>query len=151
MPPMHYEMFMGAALGEARAAARRGERPRGAVAVLGEAMVASGQEEVISRGDPTAHAVIVTLREAADRLGRTSLAGVTMFCAVEPCPMCVGALLASDADGLVYALPDPDAGAAGSAVQLTDGRMGRKLEVVSGILAREAADLQEGLAGSVRA
>jgi tRNA(adenine34) deaminase len=151
MPAMHYEMFMGAALGEARAAARRGERPRGAVAVLGEAMVASGQEEVISRGDPTAHAVIVTLREAADRLGRTSLAGVTMFSAVEPCPMCVGALLASDADGLVYALADPDTGAAGSAVQLTDGRMGRKLEVVSGILAREASDLQEGLAGSVRA
>ncbi|HEV8516841.1 MAG TPA: nucleoside deaminase [Candidatus Limnocylindrales bacterium] len=148
---MHYEMFMGAALGEARAAAGRGERPRGAVAVLGEAMVASGQEEVLARGDPTAHAVIVTLREAAERLGRTSLAGLTIFSSVEPCPMCVGALLACDADGLVFALPDPALGAAGSAVQLADGRLGRRLEVVSGILAREASELEAAVAGAARA
>ena len=66
-------------------------------------------------GDPTAHAVIVTLREAASRLGRTSLHGLTVFSVIEPCAMCVGALLQSDTDGLVYAMPDPVDGACGSA------------------------------------
>ena len=108
--PMHYELFMGAALGEARAALERGERPHGAAAVLGDALVASGHEEVAARNDPTAHAVIVTLREAAQRLGTRSLAGVTIFATVEPCPMCVGALLEADADCLVYALPGPRLG-----------------------------------------
>jgi tRNA(adenine34) deaminase len=138
---MHYEMFMAAALGEARSAAARGERPDGAVAVLDEAMVASGQEEVLARSDPTAHAIVITLREAADRLGRVSLSGITVFSAIEPCAMCVGAVLASDADGIVYGTPDPDAGAAGSRVQLTDGSLGRRLDVVSGILGAEAAEL----------
>ncbi|MBA3778542.1 MAG: nucleoside deaminase [Chloroflexi bacterium] len=141
---MHYELFMGAALAEARGAARRGERPEGAVAVLDEAMVASGQEEVISSGDPTAHAVVVTLREAAQRLGRHSLRGLTVFSAVEPCAMCVGALLESDVDGLVYALADPTSGAAGSAIQLADTHMlRRRLNVVSGILQDDAADLRD--------
>ena len=110
---MHYELFMGAALAEARAAVEKGERPRGAAAVLDEALVASGHEEVAARKDPTAHAIIVTLREAAGRLGRTSLAGMTVFALVEPCAMCVGALLESDVDCLVYAVPNPAAGAAG--------------------------------------
>jgi tRNA(adenine34) deaminase len=143
MPPMHYEMFMSAALGEARAAAARGERPDGAVAVLDEAMVASGQEEVIRNGDPTAHAVIVTLREAAERLGRSSLSGVTIFSALEPCAMCVGAMLTCDVDGLVFGAPDRQDGAAGSMIQLADGSLGRRLDVVSGILGAEASELQE--------
>ena len=77
--PMHYELFMGAALGEARAALERGERPHGAAAVLGEALVASSHEEVVSRNDPTAHAVILALREAAKRLATRSLSGLTVF------------------------------------------------------------------------
>ena len=68
---MHYELFMGAALAQARAAVEKGERPRGAAAVLDEALVASGHEEVVARTDPTAHAIVVTLREAAGRLGRS--------------------------------------------------------------------------------
>jgi tRNA(adenine34) deaminase len=142
MPAMHYELHMSAALAEARTAAARGERPDGAVAVLDEAMVAGGHEQVIGSGDPTAHAVVVTLREAAQRLGTTSLSGITVFCAVEPCAMCVGALLESDVDGIVFAIPDPLSGAAGSAVQLADGELlGRRLEIVSGILQSDAADL----------
>jgi tRNA(adenine34) deaminase len=149
---MHYELFMSAALAEARAASRRGERPGGAVAVLDEAMVASGQEEVVASGDPTAHAVVVTVREAARRLGRESLGGVTVFSAVEPCAMCVGALLESNVDGLVYSLPDPVGGAAGSVIQLAD-REGfeRRLDVVSGILQSEAADIREMLGNGRRA
>jgi tRNA(adenine34) deaminase len=144
---MHYELFMGAALGEARAALDSDERPRGAAAVLGDALVASGHEEVAARNDPTAHAVIVTLREAAQRLGTRSLAGVTIFTTVEPCPMCVGAMLEADADCLVYALPDPVSGAAGSVVQLANNpALPRRLDLISGILRADAAELQEAAA-----
>jgi tRNA(adenine34) deaminase len=139
---MHYELFMGAALAEARAAVEAGERPRGAAAVLDEALVASGHEEVVARTDPTAHAIVVTLREAAGRLGRTSLAGVTVFALVEPCAMCVGSLLESDVDCLVYAVPNPRAGAAGSVIQLADHpAFSRRMDLVSGILRADAADL----------
>ena len=144
---MHYELFMGAALGEARAALERGERPHGAAAVLGEALVASGHEEVASRNDPTAHAVIVTLREAAQRLGTQSLAGVTVFTTVEPCVMCVGALLEADADCLVYALPDPVSGAAGSVLQLANHpALPRRVDLISGILRSDAAELLDAAA-----
>jgi tRNA(adenine34) deaminase len=144
---MHYELFMGAALGEARAALERGERPRGAAAVLGDALVASGHEEVEERTDPTAHAVMVTLREAAQRLGTRSLAGATIFTIVEPCPMCVGAMLEADVDCLVYALPDPVSGAAGSVVQLANNpALPRRVDLISGILRADAAELQEAAA-----
>lgn len=133
---------MGAALAEARAAAAAGERPDGAVAVLGDAMVAHGREQVKASGDPTAHAVMVVLRAAARRMGRASLSGITVFVAREPCAMCVGALLASDADGVVYALADSRAGAAGSVVQLADSQqLPGRLLVVSGIMQAEAAEL----------
>src|SRR5918992_669007 len=116
---MHYELYMSAALSEARQGLAAGERPEGAVAVLVE-----------------------TIREAAKRLGTPSLEGITVFTAVEPCAMCVGALLESDADALVFAMPDPVAGAAGSAVQLTNGNvLDRRLRVVSGIMQTEAADV----------
>ncbi len=140
---------MGAALAEAAAAAAAGERADGAVAVVDEAMVARGRPSLQSTGDPTSHAVVSAIREAARRLGRPSLAGVTLFCVVEPCTMCVGALLEADADGIVYALADPNQGACGSVVQLAaTGRGARRLRVVSGILAQEAADLRPDLAAA---
>ncbi len=143
---MNYELYMRAAFAEARAAARDGERGNGAVAVLDEAMVAHGRESVNQTGDPTAHAVMIALREAATRLGRRSLAGTTVFCVVEPCPMCVGALIACDADGVVFALPDPDEGACLSAQGLGQTRgPRRRLQVVSGILQEDAEDLRPDL------
>jgi tRNA(adenine34) deaminase len=143
---MHYEMYMRAALSEASQAAAAGERADGAVAVLDEAMVAHGRAHVRGSGDPTAHAVVGVLREAARRLGGPSLSGITVFCTVEPCIMCVGALLESDADGLVYALADPFQGAAGSLIQLADSDLlPRRLRIVSGILQGEAADLRPDL------
>ena len=141
---MHYELFMGAALGEARIALEQGERPHGAAAVLGEALVASAHEEVEARHDPTAHAVVLTLREAAQRLGTRSLSGLTLFATVEPCPMCVGALLEADADCLVYAQADPVTGAAGSVVQLANNpALPRRVDLISGILRSDAAELLE--------
>jgi tRNA(adenine34) deaminase len=142
---MRYELYMSHALAEAAEAVARGERADGAVAVLDDAMVAGGSDLVRATGDPTAHAVMVTVREAAKRLGRTSLTGITVFSVLEPCAMCVGALLAADADGLVFALPDARDGACGSAFQLAgsgpDGSASRRLRVVSGILRAEAEDL----------
>lgn len=139
---MNYELYMGAALAEARAAAAAGETADGAVAVLDEAMVARGRSSVATTGDPTAHAVMTVVREAARRLGRSDLSGLIVFAAIEPCAMCVGALLESEVDGLVYAMPDARSGAAGS---VDRGR----LSVVAGIMQREAAELR--VAGARRA
>ena len=144
---VNYELYMSAALAEAAAAAAAGEQPDGSVAVVDEAMVAHGRPGTRSSGDPTAHAVMHAIRETARRLGRPSLAGVTVFCVMEPCIMCLGALLEADADGVVYALADPLHGACGSVLQQADRGSGPgRLRVVSGILAQEAADLRAGSA-----
>jgi tRNA(Arg) A34 adenosine deaminase TadA len=132
---VNYEMYMSAALSEARAAATRGEIADGAVAVLNEALVASAHCQVVATGDPTAHSVLMVIREAARRLGRTDLSGIVVFTALEPCAMCVGALLEADADGIVFALADARTGATAA---LAQGR----LSVVSGIMQREAAELK---------
>ena len=139
---VNYELYMGEALEEARAAIARGERPHAAVAVLDEAMVARGHDRVLETDDPTAHAVIVALREAARRVGSSRLRDVTIFSTVEPCSMCVGALLASDVEELVYAMPNRLEGAAGTCVQLAQHPgLGRRLKVVSGIRQDEVEEL----------
>jgi tRNA(adenine34) deaminase len=131
---MNYELFMGEALAEAQLAVERGERPYAAVAVVNEAMVARAHDGVEQADDPTAHAVVVALREAARRLGRTRLADATIFSTVEPCAMCVGALLESDVEALVYAVPNHRDGAAGSVIQLAQHQsLPRRIKVVSGI------------------
>lgn len=125
---------MGEALAEAQLAVERGERPFAAVAVVNDAMVARAHDTVEQADDPTAHAVVVALREAARRLGRTRLADATIFSTVEPCAMCVGALLESDVEALVYAVPNHRDGAAGSVIQLAQhSSMPRRIKVVSGI------------------
>ncbi len=139
---MNYELYMGEALAEARAAVARGERPHAAVAVMDEAMVARGHERVIETNDPTAHAVIVALREASRRLGTARLQDVTIFSTVEPCPMCVGAMLSSDVEALVFAAPNDRDGAAGTVVQLADHvALDRRIRIVSGIRRDEAEEL----------
>jgi tRNA(adenine34) deaminase len=143
---MNFELYMRAAMAEAAQAARAGERANGAVAVLDEAMVAHGRESVLSMGDPTAHAVIIAVREAATRLGRRSLAGMTVFTVVEPCAMCVGALQQADADGVVFALQDPGEGACQSVLNVAEAPgLPRRLQVVSGILRDDAAELRPEL------
>ncbi len=139
---MNYELYMGEALAEARAAAGRGERAHAAVAVMDEAMVARGSERVVETNDPTAHAVVLALREASRRLGTSRLQDLTIFSTVEPCVMCVGALLGSDVEGLVYAAPNHVDGAAGTILQLADhAALGRRLRIVSGIRRDEAEEL----------
>jgi tRNA(adenine34) deaminase len=139
---MNYELFMGEALAEARQAAERGAPPVGAIAVVDEAMVARGSNRVAETDDPTAHAVVAVLREAARRLGTPHLPDVTVFTTLEPCPMCVGALLDCDAAALVYAAPNRIDGAAGTVLQLAQHpALGRRLNVVSGIRREEAEEL----------
>ena len=142
IPAMNYELFMGEALAEARTAFARGERPIAAVAVVDEAMVARAHDRVRETNDPTAHAVVVALREAARKLGTARLADATIFTTLEPCPMCVGALLESDVEALVYALPNHVDGAAGTVLQLAQhDRLPRRIRIVSGIRRDEAEEL----------
>jgi tRNA(adenine34) deaminase len=142
---MNYELFMGEALAEARNAIAAGERPNAAVAVVDDAMVARGHDRVRESNDPTAHAVIVALREAARKLGVDRLSDATIFTTVEPCVMCVGALLESDVAALVFALPHATEGAAGSAIQLAQNPgLKRRIQIVSGIRRDEAMELLAG-------
>lgn len=139
---MNYELFMGEALAEAQVALDQGRAPIGAVAVVNDAMVARAHDGVGDSNDPTAHAVVVALREAGRKLGRERLADATIFVTREPCPMCVGALLASNVEALVFAVSNHVDGAAGSVMQLAqDGRLARKVKVVSGIRCEEAEEL----------
>lgn len=143
---MNYELFMGEALAEAELAQSRGERPSAAVAVVNDAMVARAHDTVQASNDPTAHAVVGALREAARKLGSTRLADVTIFATLEPCAMCVGALLASDVEALVFALPDTRHGAAGTVIQLAQhDSLPSRIRVVSGIRRDEAEALFAGL------
>ncbi len=145
---MNYELFMGEALAEAQLAIERGERPIAAVAVVDEAMVARAHDKVEQTDDPTAHAVIVALREASRRLGRSRLADATIFTTVEPCAMCVGALLESDVEALVFALPNTHDGAAGTVIQLAQhASMPRRIKVVSGIRRDEAEAIYAARSG----
>jgi len=139
---VNYELFMGEALEEAKLALSRGERAVAAVAVVDEAMVVRAHDRVQGTNDPTAHAVVVALRETARKLGSVRLADATIFSTQEPCPMCVGALLASDVEALVYACANPREGAAGSVVQLAQHPgLARRINVVSGIRGDEAESL----------
>ncbi|MFZ5854777.1 MAG: nucleoside deaminase [Chloroflexota bacterium] len=141
---MNYELFMGEALAEAQLAAARGERPVAAVAVVNDAMVARAHDRMRETNDPTAHAVVVALRDAARKLGTSRLGEATIFATLEPCAMCVGALLASDVQALVFAAPNELEGAAGTVIQLAQHpALPRQMQVVSGIRRREAEDLLE--------
>jgi tRNA(adenine34) deaminase len=139
---MNYELYMGEALAEARNALARGERPIAAVAVVDEAMIARAHDRVQETNDPTAHAVVVALREAARKLGSARLGDATIFTTLEPCAMCVGALLESDVEALVYAVPNRIDGAAGTVVQIAQhDSLPRRIRVVSGIRRDEAEEL----------
>lgn len=133
---------MEAALAEARNAAEAGEVPIGAVAVHEDAIVGRGQNRVLRDNDPTAHAEIVALREAAAKLTNYRLNAVTLYVTLEPCAMCAGAMIHARIDRLVYAASDPKAGAAGSVLAvLNHPRLNHQMQVEQGVLAEEAGEL----------
>ena len=130
------------ALNEARAAAAAGEVPVGAVVVQNGVVVGRGQNRVLRDVDPTAHAEIVAMREAALTLKNYRLIGCELFVTLEPCAMCAGAMIHARLDRLVYAAADPKAGAVGSVLEvLNHPSLNHKMVVTSGELAEESADL----------
>jgi tRNA(adenine34) deaminase len=140
---MNYELYMAEAIAEARRGAQDGEEAVGAVAVIDDAMVARDHQRAAVTGDPTAHAVLLTIQAAARKLDRRRLAEATIFTTREPCAMCVGALIESRVRALVYAVPNPERGAAGSVVQLArDPKLAHQLSVVSGVRETEARRLE---------
>jgi tRNA(adenine34) deaminase len=133
---------MALALAEARAAAVAGEVPVGAVAVVGGRMVAARHNEREGAADPTAHAEILALRDAASSVGGWRLSELTLVVTLEPCPMCAGALVAARVKRVVFGATDPRAGACGTLYNLcTDPRLNHELEVTGGIGAAECAAL----------
>ena len=138
-----YDAWMRAALAEATAAGRRDDVPVGAVVVDGSgAIIGRGHNLRESTGDPTAHAEIVALRDAASTGGQWRLDGCSLVVTLEPCTMCAGALVLARVARLVYGTHDPKAGAVGSLWDVVrDRRLNHRPEVVSGVLATECADL----------
>jgi len=133
---------MEAALAEARAAGEAGEVPIGAVIVREGQVIARGQNRLLRFKDPTAHAEIVALREAATILGNYRLSGCSLFVTLEPCAMCAGAMIHARLDRLVFAATDPKAGACGSALSvLNHPQLNHKMAVEQGILADESGEL----------
>ena len=136
----NHEHFMRIALNEAKMAAESGEVPVGAVIECGGKVIAAAGNEREESKDPTAHAEMIAIREAAKLLAGWRLAGCTIYVTIEPCPMCAGAIYQARIERLVYGAPDDKAGAAGTLMDITrDPRLNHRTEVTAGVLADECA------------
>jgi tRNA(adenine34) deaminase len=134
--------WMQLALEQARLALEAGEVPVGAVIIKDGQSAGSGFNRNLMDKDPTAHAEIVALRDAAARLGNHRLPGCTLVCTIEPCAMCAGAMVHARISRLVYGAADPKAGAAGSVLDITNHpRLNHHVEVTPGVLAEECSEL----------
>ena len=139
---MTIEDAMTEALALARAAGEAGEVPIGAVALHEGAVVGRGANRREGARDPTAHAELMAIQEAARTLGRWRLSGVTLVVTLEPCAMCAGAMVLARIDRLVYGATDPKAGAAGSLMDLTqDPRLNHRFTVERGLMGETCGDL----------
>ena len=140
--PAEDEKYMRAALREAETAAEEGEVPVGAVIVHDSRVIgrAHNMREILH--DPTAHAEMIAITQAAEALSAWRLEGTTVYVTLEPCPMCAGALVLARVSRLVYAAPDPKAGACGTLYNIVDdARLNHRIKVTSGVLADEAKTL----------
>ena len=132
---------MGAALELARQGREAGEVPVGAVVVLDDAVIGEGFNRPIGSHDPTAHAEIVAMRAAGQRIGNYRLAGATLYVTIEPCQMCVGAMIHARIARLVYGAPEPKAGAIESAMQAHEHpSLNHRLEVTGRVLETECRE-----------
>ena len=136
------ETLMRVALDEARAAAVAGEVPIGAVVVLNGAIIARGQNRVLRDVDPSAHAEMVALREAARVMGNYRLVDCDLYVTLEPCSMCAGAMIHARLRRLVFGTADSKAGAAGSVLEVINHpKLNHQMTVTSGVLAEECGAL----------
>jgi len=128
------------ALEEARGAAERGEVPVGAAVVVDGRVVARAGNRTVTDCDPTAHAEIIALREAAKAIGNYRLLSATLYVTIEPCAMCAGAMIQARVDGLVYGADDPKGGAVRSCFSIFDSpHVNHRVATTGGVLADEAA------------
>ena len=133
---------MTAAIAEARRAEAEGEVPVGAIAVAGGQIVGAGHNQPIGLNDPTAHAEILALRSAATRLKTYRLETVSIYVTLEPCVMCVGAMVNARIARVIYGARDEKAGALGSIYDIgRDGRLNHRFEVISGVMEPECAEI----------
>jgi tRNA(adenine34) deaminase len=134
--------FMRMALDLAREAEAAGEVPVGAVVVLDDRVIGRGRNSPISRNDPTAHAEMLALREASAAIGNYRLEGVTLYCTLEPCVMCAGALVTARISRLCFGARDLRFGGVRSKFRLADSDvLNHRLEIVEGMLGAECAEL----------
>jgi tRNA(adenine34) deaminase len=136
------EQWMRYALNRALQAGERGEVPVGAVVVLGGELVAEGFNQPIETNDPTAHAEIVAIRRAAAELRNYRLTGASLYVTIEPCQMCVGAMIHARIARLVYGAPEPKAGAVESAMRAHEHpALNHRLEVRGGVLEADCREV----------
>jgi tRNA(adenine34) deaminase len=136
------ERYMRQALGEAERCAAHGDVPIGAVVVRGDEVIGAAGNERELRGDPTAHAEVLALRQAAERLGGWRVADSVLYVTLEPCAMCAGAIVLARVPRVVFGTVDPKAGAAGSVIDvLAEPRFNHRPQVDAGLLADECAVL----------
>jgi tRNA(adenine34) deaminase len=141
---MNDEQLMRYALARAHEAEQRGEVPVGAIVVIAGEIISEGFNEPISSNDPTAHAEIVALRRAAQQIGNYRLGGATLYVTIEPCQMCVGAMIHARIDRLVYGAPEPKAGAIESAMQAHQHpALNHRFEVRGGVLEAECREVMQ--------
>ena len=143
-PVMNDEYYMGLALAEAQKAFAAGEVPIGAVIVLEGEVVAAGRNMRETWHDATAHAEMIAIREACQKLGRWRLTGSTLYVTIEPCPMCAGALVMGRVDRLVYGSADYKAGAVESIFNVVQNpALNHRLEVTAGVREAECAAIMK--------
>jgi len=144
--------FMAVALEQARLAWAEGEVPVGAVVVKDGEIIATGYNRPIGGHDPTAHAEIVALRAAADKLGNYRLPGCELYVTLEPCIMCSGAMMHARLARVVFGATDPKTGACGSVVNLfSEEKLNHHTEVVGGVMAEEASAMLKAFFAERRA
>ncbi|TWT47291.1 tRNA adenosine(34) deaminase TadA [Botrimarina hoheduenensis] len=142
LDPLDDQLYMQRALDEARAAAAEGEAPVGAVIVSRGEIIAAAHNLRETLRDPTAHAEMIAITQAAESLGAWRLEGCTLYVTLEPCPMCAGAIVQARVPRVVYGAIDPKAGAAQSLYQLlTDERLNHRVDVTAGVLAEPCGEI----------
>jgi tRNA(adenine34) deaminase len=148
---MTHERFMRRALLEAQRAREAGEVPVGAVVVADGTVVGTGFNRPIGARDPTAHAEIVALGAAGQALGNYRLTGTTLYVTVEPCLMCVGAIVHARVATVVYGVDDPKGGAVRSLLDVGSLPLNHRFEAVAGVLADECREILQGFFREKRA
>lgn len=136
------EEYMALALELARSARQGGEVPVGAIVVLEDEIVGRGFNQPISRNDPSAHAEIMAMRDAGQRIGNYRLPECTLYVTLEPCAMCAGAIMHARVKRIVFGASDPKTGAAGSVINLfQETRLNHHTVIAGGVMAKECGEL----------